>query len=237
MQDKKYQSCLEVGCGRGTISSYFAEKGFDCTLLDYSADVLNTAKIIFANNGHQAKFVHGDALEMPFDSNSFDVVVSIGLLEHFEEIEKLVFEQFRVLKRGGMFLGYIVPERPFNIQRYFNWLNKTLSLLNRIFGQRNKDYTQKVDIYRSDYGSERYLPAIRSLPVTDIQVYGVYPLPMISHSPGFPFSLLPSPVEKGLTRLFETVLAARKFIYRKNPWLCDEKIGQAFLVVFKKLSD
>ena len=127
MRDHNYQDCLEVGCGRGSISSYFTENGFDCTLLDSSASVLRTAKAIFATNGHQANFVHGDALAMPFGDNSFDVVVSIGLLEHFMDIQKPLSEQFRVLKPGGMVISYIVPERSDNIQRYFRWLNKIIA--------------------------------------------------------------------------------------------------------------
>jgi len=235
MGGQNYQSCLEVGCGRGSISSYFAENGFECTLLDSSAHILNTAKNIFKNNGHNARFVNGDALKMPFDDNSFDVVVSIGLLEHFNNIDKPVFEQLRVLRPGGMFLGYIVPERPFNIQRYFNWINKILAFFASIFGQQKIVHEQKSDIYRSDYGSERYLHVIKSLPVKDIGIQGVYPLPMISHSPEFPFSLLPPPAEKVLVRAFEAVLLVRRALYKKNPWICKEKLGQAFLVTFKKV--
>lgn len=85
--------CLEVGCGRGSISSYFADHGFDCFLLDSSKTVLETAQAIFGRNGHRATFVHGDALDIPFEADSFDVVVSIGLLEHFEDVERLLAEQ------------------------------------------------------------------------------------------------------------------------------------------------
>ena len=234
MQGINYQSCLEVGCGRGSISSYFAENGFDSTLLDSSVSVLDTARKIFASNGHQAKFVHGDALDMPFENNSFDVVVSIGLLEHFQDIQKPIHEQFRVLRPGGMFLGYIVPENPDNIQCYFNWLNKVLSIIAGLLKRGNEAAAQKTDIYRSDYGSERYLPIFRSLPVKKVLVSGVYPLPMISHSPEFPFSLLPSLAEKMLTEVFELILFIRRTLYQKNPWLCGENWGQAFLIAFIK---
>ncbi len=234
MQGQHYRYCLEVGCGRGSISSYFADNGLRCTLLDSSANALDTARRIFAANGHKAHFVHGDALDMPFEDNSFDVVVSIGLLEHFKDIQKPIYEQVRVLKPGGIFLGYIVPQRPQNVQHYFNWINTLLGFIAQTSARGKKPLAQKTEIYRSDFGPQRYLPVIKLLPIKDIWVKGVYPLPMLSHSPEFPFSLLPSQVEKVLTRIFEAVLLLRKHIYKRNPWICNEKVGQAFLLVFKR---
>lgn len=235
MQYHGYESCLEVGCGRGTISSYFADNGFRCTLLDSSAGVLETAKGAFAKNEHTAEYVHADALDMPFPQESFDVVVSIGLLEHFQEIGQAIEEQYRILKKGGVFLGYIVPERPENIQRYFRWINRLLALVAKLTPQGVKATTQsKTDIFRSDYGSGRYLTSLDNLNVNDVKVMGVYPLPMISHSPDFPFSLLPAPFEWVLTRAFELMLFVRRLVFKRNPWICREEIGQAFLLVFRK---
>lgn len=234
MGGQDYAQCLEVGCGRGSISSYFADNGFDCTLLDSSKSVLDTAQGISSENGHSARFVQGDALKLPFADKSFDVVVSIGLLEHFEEVSAPLLEQYRVLRPGGIFLGYIVPERPDNVQRYFTWINKILLLGSKIALGKKKRPVAKNEIYRSDYGAERYLPVIKKLEVSDLQVSGVYPLPMISHSPEFPFSLLPPFLEKVLTKIFMAALGLRKFFYKKNSWLCREEMGQAFLIVFKK---
>ena len=234
MEGKAYKTSLEVGCGRGTVSSYFADNGFDCTLLDLSQSILDTAKNIFENNGHNASFVNGDALKMPFEDNSFDVVVSIGLFEHFEDVETPVTEQLRILKPGGLFLGYIVPERPDNVQRYYRWVNRILSFLSKLSKKKAGEQARKTDIFRSDYGSERYLPVIEKLAVENVFVSGMYPLPMISHSPEFPFSLLPKPAEWMLTRIFESALWVRKKLYKKNPWLCEETFGQAFLVAFTK---
>jgi len=225
--------CLEVGCGRGTLSSYFAQNGYDCTLLDSSKKVLDTAKSIFARNGHDANYIQGDANQLPFLSGQFDVLFSIGLLEHFEHVSLTIHEQIRVLKPGGRFFGYIVPERPDNIQKYYSWINQILKTSARICGRSGK-VMQKEEIYRSDFGSEHYINALKDQPVNQVEAYGMYPLPMISHSPEFPFSLLPKPVEWVLARVFESVLATRKILFRRHPWKCREELGQAFLVTFRK---
>jgi ubiquinone/menaquinone biosynthesis C-methylase UbiE len=223
---------LEVGCGRGSLSSYFADAGWKCTLLDYSPAVLETAAKIFAQYGHEASFVHGDANQLPLPDNSYDLTFSIGLLEHFENVRPVITEQLRVLRPGGWFLGYIVPERPDNVQRYFNWINRILKFFAAFKGSPTKG--AKPEIYRSDFGSEHYLEAIQGLPYAELHTFGMYPMPMISHSPDFPFSLLPKPLEWILTRTFESALWVRKAITGRHGWICEERNGQAFLLALRK---
>ena len=227
-------SVLEVGCGRGSLSSHFADNGWACTLLDYSPSVLDIAQSIFTHNQHNAEFVTGDARNLPFEDNSFDVVTSIGLLEHFDDIATPIREQYRILKPGGVFLGYIVPERPDNVQRYFNWVNAIARAGYRLFSNTSESAIKKEDIYRSDHYSPRYLDVISRLDVAAVESMGLYPLPMISHSPEFPFSLMPKPLEKALTTLFKGALRLRHTLYKRHGWICSEQMGQAFLVVFTK---
>jgi ubiquinone/menaquinone biosynthesis C-methylase UbiE len=228
------KTCLEVGAGRGSISSYFADHGFDCTLLDSSAVIMDVAAKIFEKNGHPAKCMVGNALDLPFASGSFDVVVSIGLLEHFEDIALPMREMDRILRPGGLFLGYVVPENPGNIQKYFRGFNSFLGLMAGFFKKSTKGAAAKEDVFRSDFKSGKYAEVIRTLNGSDIFVTGLYPVPMISHSPDFPFSLLPAPLEWCLTRIFEMVLWVRKILTGRNGWMCSEKMGQAFLVSYKK---
>lgn len=225
---------LEVGCGRGSLSSYFAQNGWDCTLLDYSPSVLETAQSIFETNGHKAAFVPGDANDLPFDADSFDVTCSIGLLEHFEDVRKVMSEQLRVLRPDGWFLGYIVPERPDNVQQYFRWVNAILKALASVAGAGGQSAAAKPDIYRSDFDSRHYIQELAGLPYENLTVFGMYPMPMISHSPEFPFSLLPAPLEWGLTRIFQGALFVRRLATGRHGWICTEQMGQAFLVAFQK---
>ena len=70
--------------------------------------------------------------------------------------------------------------------------------------------------------------------VSEIATYGMYCLPMISHSPAFPFSLLPAPLERALVIGFSGILGLRRLVFRKDPWTCREKLGQAFLMMARK---
>jgi ubiquinone/menaquinone biosynthesis C-methylase UbiE len=219
---------LEVGCGRGTISAYFADAGHDCTLLDLSPDVIQRAEQIFSKHGLKAKFAVGDAARLPFEEASFDLVFSIGLLEHFEDIEQVVSEQHRVLSAGGFFLGYVVPDNKNNVQKNYEWINEILRSV--VGSEQVETASRKSSVFRSDAHSGKYMECMKRLGFHDVRVAGVYPLPMISYSPAFPFSLLNPEAEQALVRHFRRVLEEREKKYGRNPWLCEESYGQAFLV-------
>lgn len=217
--------CLEVGCGRGTISAYFADHGFDCTLVDLSATVIDIAQEIFRRNRLPGRFRVGDANALDFPDASFDVVVSIGLLEHFRNVATPLREQVRVLDSGGLLLAYIVPEYRQNVQRRYDWINEILKGYVEPAGRQ-----QKEKIYRSRYSSEKYMPILKKLGMKHLRASGVYPVPMISHSVDFPFSLMPERSEAAYVRTLETMLAERKRHSSRNPWLCKEGYGQALLI-------
>lgn len=229
---------LEIGCGRGTISSYFGAAGFDVTLLDSSRTVIDIAKAVYNTNGHAGTFVVGDAFRLPFDPDRFSVCVSIGLLEHFDDVAASMREQLRVLKPQGVMLAYVVPEGPSNIQRHFDRVNRALKALADLVPRRNGASAApglaKEEVYRNALTAEDYLSALRRMGVKDAHAHGMYPVPMISHSPEFPFSLLPPPLERVLVGAFGATLRLRRLMLRKDPWTCQERNGQAFLVVAKK---
>ena len=219
---------LEVGCGRGSMSAYFSEAGFDCTLVDLSSSVIDTARKIFEHHALKARFEVGDALALPYSNGAFDVVYSIGLLEHFEELEKVISEQVRILDRGGLFLGYVVPKFSDNIQNQYEWINQILK--NMVRRESSTPANEKVAVFRSDALSASYLPIMKRLGLKNTGSSGVYPLPMISHSIDFPFTLLDENSESVLVEEFEKILARRREETKRHPWLCEEGYGQAFLL-------
>jgi ubiquinone/menaquinone biosynthesis C-methylase UbiE len=85
---------LEVGIG--TARMVKALKAAGCNTRFFGIDIWNS------NNGDEVCVrVIGDARSLPFRNQAFDLVYSLGVLEHFPETEKAVFELFRVVKKGG----------------------------------------------------------------------------------------------------------------------------------------
>ena len=218
---------LEVGCGRGSLSCYFSDAGYDCTLLDISESIIDVARKIFEANNLKAAFKVGDAIALPFEDKSFDIVFSIGLLEHFEDIEPPIREQIRVLDNGGLLIGYVVPKYTDSIQKDFEWINE---ILKGYVQELDSEGVEKKEVFRSDTASEQYISILEKYGLRDIHASGVYPIPMISHSIEFPFTLMPEQSEKALVRHLTKMLEENGKRTGKHPWLCEEGFGQAFII-------
>jgi len=217
---------LEVGCGRGSLSCYFSDAGYDVSLLDMSKDVIEVAKDIFSKNSLKGSFYTGDANKLEFPNSSFDIVFSIGLFEHFEDVEPAINEQIRVLDKGGLFIAYIVPKYKHNVQEKYRWVNEIL----KGYSERDdiSNGAAKAPVYRSDKGSDAYIPYLERGGLINISTSGVYPIPMISHSIDFPFTLMPEASEKELVKYLNVLLS--KNTEYTHSWMCDEGDGNAFVV-------
>ncbi len=88
---------LDLGCGTGNYTAELYRRGFDVVGLDASEKMLEIAR----KKLPQVSFVHGDAYQLPFPDESFDVVLSVTMFEFIHEPEKVVSEIHRVLKPGG----------------------------------------------------------------------------------------------------------------------------------------
>lgn len=69
--------------------------------IDISAPTLRQAQAAFDGHASSLHAAVGDVRDIPFASDSFDAVYSMGTIEHFDETEQAVREIARVLKPGG----------------------------------------------------------------------------------------------------------------------------------------
>ena len=93
---------LEVGCGKGNEIVQLAKKGGACLGLDFSesAMVLMQKRLLKEQLG--MPLVRGDAANLPFKADTFDLVFSQGVLEHFTRPEEILQEQRRVMPKGAL---------------------------------------------------------------------------------------------------------------------------------------
>jgi ubiquinone/menaquinone biosynthesis C-methylase UbiE len=98
------QRLLDVGCGfGGTIQQINAgHSDMDLTGLNIDPRQLAAAEAqTHSANGNEIAWVEGDALQLPFDDNSFDRVLAVECIFHFPSREAFLVEAARVLKPGG----------------------------------------------------------------------------------------------------------------------------------------
>ena len=103
---------LEIGFGRGATLLACASKGAEVTGVDYAKNAIDHCRQLQNQMGLQrhVELLQADARSLPLPDRRFDVVYSVGLLEHFTAPEELLREQFRVLKPGGLLLVH-VPQK------------------------------------------------------------------------------------------------------------------------------
>jgi ubiquinone/menaquinone biosynthesis C-methylase UbiE len=92
---------LEVGCGAGWEAVRWARAGMAVTGIDLSDAALALATRNLEHNGLDGTLMWGNAEELPFEDDTFDVVSSLGVLHQTESTEAAVREVHRVLKPGG----------------------------------------------------------------------------------------------------------------------------------------
>lgn len=97
---------LDLGCGPGFFTMLLGQKDCQMTAFDYSDKMLAQAKQNAASVGVTAEFVQGDAQNLPFEDETFDMIVTRNLTWNLEHPEKAYKEWLRVLKPGGCLLNY-----------------------------------------------------------------------------------------------------------------------------------
>jgi ubiquinone/menaquinone biosynthesis C-methylase UbiE len=116
---------LEVAPGPGFLAIEMARSGsFRVTGLDISKTFVALARKNAEEAGVRAEFREGNASEMPFAANAFDLLVCRAAFKNFSQPEKALREMRRVLRPGGT--GVIIDlrrdTRMTEIKRYVNGL-------------------------------------------------------------------------------------------------------------------
>ena len=95
---------LDVGSGLGGPSRYLAWR-YDCRVsgVDLTAEFVRVAEMLTRLTGFVGRvdYRQGDALDLPFESESFDVVWSQNAAMNIADRDRLYREMRRVLKPGG----------------------------------------------------------------------------------------------------------------------------------------
>jgi len=127
----KYAPVLDLGAGTGIMSefAYVCRDDLHFTAVDPAEGMLKfSAKYI---QTHQA---HAEAL--PFDTESFEVVMIGEALHHFQDVDKSMKEIVRVLKKEGRLFIYDFDSSTF--------MGKNICRMEKIFGEPGNFFPPEV---------------------------------------------------------------------------------------------
>ena len=93
------------------------------TCLDYSQDMLDVAHQRLSGESINVTLLKGDVASLPFDTNSFDIVLSMNGFHVFPDKDKAYSEVHRVLKPGGKFIAcFYIAGKARRADWLVNWI-------------------------------------------------------------------------------------------------------------------
>lgn len=95
----KGQHFLDIGCGSGAVSTYFA-KTYAATITGIDIDRKEIKKAQSRTNG-PIHFLQADTIHLPFKDETIDIVTCFDVLHHIKTWENALKEIKRVLKPKG----------------------------------------------------------------------------------------------------------------------------------------
>ena len=95
---------LDVGCGGGAACEFAAKLGAQVSGIDLSPNSIKAAQDHAIKSNLKIDYQSGIAEKLPYDDNTFDMVLCFDVLEHVDDWNKVVSEVYRVLNKEGLFL-------------------------------------------------------------------------------------------------------------------------------------
>jgi ubiquinone/menaquinone biosynthesis C-methylase UbiE len=194
---------LDVGCGEGFGTYYLSEKAKKIIGIDNSPESIELAKKNY--NRENIEFIQMDAEKLEFPDETFEIVVSMAVIEHVKDYESYLREMKRVLKKGGIgvisFLKriYKVPLEPYHFREFY--LSEILELMKKHFSENFEIY----GLFNITKGASSYRKV--KLKLYDIAYYiGLIPL----------MKLLPQKVQI-------VIYEAMRYVLNEILWLIKKK--------------
>lgn len=120
----KGKRVLEIGVGLGADHQKFAEAGAELWGIDLTDQAIRHTRLRFELLGLNSTLETGDAEQLDFPDNEFDLVYSWGVIHHSPDTKKAATEIRRVLRPGGQYRVMIYNK--YSVVGYMLWLRYAL---------------------------------------------------------------------------------------------------------------
>ncbi|WP_088830561.1 demethylmenaquinone methyltransferase [Paenibacillus tyrfis] len=140
------QTGIDVCCGTCDLTLSLANKSVSGKIigLDFSKHMLDYGfrKVKYHQLENQISLIHGNAMELPFQDNTFDFATIGFALRNVPDINHVLSEMKRVVKPGGKIVSLELSKptwEPFK-SLYFVYLQKILPVLGKLIANKYEEY-------------------------------------------------------------------------------------------------
>jgi ubiquinone/menaquinone biosynthesis C-methylase UbiE len=167
---------LDIGSSAGGLSVALAQAGVDMYGIEPSSAGVRASKMRAQRLGvENTTFVEGVGEKLSFPDEMFDLVVSLAVIEHVQDVNKVLEEAFRVLKPGG-WLYLEVPNNLFPFEGHYKmaWFPMMPKPIAKRYVRARGAYPDFLDHlnYMSRFIIQRYLRMAGFAAIKD--VYGEF---------------------------------------------------------------
>jgi SAM-dependent methyltransferase len=159
----KNAKILEAGCGLGRVVKYLSDLGFKNV---YGVEIDKDSVCFLNQNFPELNVVCADLLQLPYPKESFDVVLSYGVIEHFPGGPDAPLKaMYDVLKPGGI---AVITVPSFNFLRRWQYRLSFLDIrkinfIRKFFGKKllyrnRKKYSYFIDPQYGNFFEFRFTP-------------------------------------------------------------------------------
>src|SRR5882724_341752 len=117
-KQQKIGRVIDLGCGTGRSVDYF--RSVDPSVEWVGLDIEDSPEVK-TRRRNDAEFYSFDGVNIPFDSDTFDLVYSKQVLEHVSHPRGLLRDVRRVLRPGGFFIGSASCLEPYHSNSLWNY--------------------------------------------------------------------------------------------------------------------
>ena len=167
---------VDLCCGTGDLTFALAQRGADATGLDFSAQMLEVAAQRLRKSpkakAQGPKFLQGDAQQLPFPENTFDIVTVGYGLRNLTSWERGLDEMFRVAKPGArlIVLDFGKPANALWRSLYFLHLKMSVPVMGWLFCGNAQAYAYILESLKHYPAQLAVAEKMRALKLNNVRV-------------------------------------------------------------------
>ena len=168
---------LDIACGTGdlSINACFENRDISVTGVDFILPMVREATEKAGRKGllNRINFIQGNALNLPFGENTFDVAGMAFGIRNIPKKAEALKEMLRVTAPGGqiMILEMTFIQNRFFKLFYYIYLNYLLPLMAKVFSKNAAAYYYLADSIMNFPAPEEFAAFMRETGISDVKIY------------------------------------------------------------------